>query len=107
MLADGHHRCHDGGDLRSPDAEMTNRLRTRRKNKTLAASSANVPSAVVIGTRTEGRFILIACLPMALVLPIDSAPVEEAGTSVNRRLVGSFRRANSLSITCAGLILAK
>jgi hypothetical protein len=73
MLADGHHRCHDGGDLRSPDAEMTNRLRTRRKNRTLAASSASVPSAVVIGTSTECGFILIACLPMALVLPIDSA----------------------------------
>jgi len=32
-----------------------------------------VPSAVLIGTRTECRFILIACPPMALVLPIDSA----------------------------------
>jgi hypothetical protein len=52
---------------------MKDRLKMPRKNRTLAASSANVPSAVVIGTRTECRFILIACLPMALVLPIDSA----------------------------------
>ena len=61
----------DGGG--SPDPEMTDRPRTPRKNRTLAASSANVPSAVLIGTRTKCRLILIAGLPMALVLPIDSA----------------------------------
>jgi len=56
------------GTLVSQHREMTDRLRI-----TLAASSANVPSAVLDGTRTECRFILIACLPMASVLPIDGA----------------------------------
>jgi hypothetical protein len=49
------------------------------KTKTLEASSANVPSAVVNCTRTECRFILIACLPMASALPIDSAADRRSG----------------------------
>jgi hypothetical protein len=52
---------------------MTDRLRTLRKNKNARCKQRERAKYRCNGTRTESHFILIACLPMASVLPIDSA----------------------------------
>jgi hypothetical protein len=42
-------------------------------------------------TRTECRFILIACLPMASVLPIDSAADRQSGDFGKSPFLAAFR----------------
>jgi hypothetical protein len=70
-------------------------------------TTANVPSPVVDGTRTECRFIFIACLPTASVMPIDSAADRRNGDFGRSPFCGQLSGALNLPFFHWALFLAK